>query len=150
MFWVEWLLGDCFFCLYLWNTKCGDDKKLQFVVVQCSSEVIPITITMAWSHVIPMQVRICITQIGMVWMWSAGNANHPWLCELSIALQEIVKLFFKLGWSGMICMIFFEKKLLIFFIKGNCIQFPCGETLLTHLPLVPHRCLSELGQHWSR
>ena len=29
-----------------------------------------------------------------------------------------------------------------------CEPFCCDLTVLTHLPLVPHICVNELGQHW--
>ena len=29
-------------------------------------------------------------------------------------------------------------------------MFPHSENILTHLPIVPHICVSELGQHWFR
>ena len=111
---------------------------------------------MSHAHKVPInniriQLTICLTLISELWgVYDCENIWENWLHYNATNLQFIV-------------MIISQKILMLMLNITACTNFYsllnidyCGisvapeDHVLTHLPLVPHICVSELGQHWFR
>ena len=86
----------------------------------------------------------------------SSNLNFPWVKIGSLLRQITVN-----EWCLWFCVDFFQELQgnLQTFVKAVTVnkaliaqirEYPPHEMFITHLPLVPHICVSELGPHWLR